>query len=230
MHLILRENEARFYVINLNGDISAVEKNWSGNGHGASVIYGLDDTQNYLYYTDNYIYSPEEIIRLNYETGNESAIILDEKGERFSLISGWQSHLPYEKIQPDGDADVSIISIFDTTSILAPRDSTIKSNRSPKWISDNEITFNAFGESDGLGVFKANIVDSTIEQLTKLNGRWGYDVSKDGEIVVLSAEIEGDDGLSESSIFLKNTHENDPIYIGPGTYPHFSSNQREIYL
>lgn len=213
--------ETRLFMIDENGVINAIEEDWVDNSYGDLSLlsfYGLDESNDLIYFTRNYVSSPEEIIRLNYYTGDQSVFVLDEDGKSFSL-SPDGSLFTYEKIRPSGAADVSIVSISDTSTNFAPRDTSVKSNRSPKWISKDEIVYKAFGESDGLGIYKVNIVDSTIEQLTDLTPRWGYSLYNEGEVVVLSVETEGNDGLSESSIYIKKKNEIDPIYVASGTYP-----------
>lgn len=213
------ESQSRLYTIDLDGQIIPIEKNWVEYGHGSLVFYGLDESKSYLYYTDNSILSPEEIIRLNYQNGAKNTFILDKDGEQFSLSPNG-SLFVFENNPSPRTSDISIVSLSDSVTILAPRDSLVKSNRLPKWISQNVITYNAY-DQDGIpiGIFKANIADSTFEQLTEMNGKWGYDISENAELVVFSSETKGSDGLSKSSIFIKKKDVEVPFYVGSGTYP-----------
>lgn len=213
------ELQSRIYVVNLNGELSTVEQEWIKYGHGSLEYYGIDNHQNYLYYTDSYISSPEEIVRLNYINGSKNTFVLDEKGERFTL-SPSGNFFAYEKTLLNHRSDINIFSLLDSSSTLVPRDSAILYNSSPKWISENEITYNGYNRNGNeLGIFKVNLLNSTIEQLTNLNGSWGYDLSMDGENVVLSARIKGVERGDEISIFIKKKEDEAPFFVAKGTYP-----------
>lgn len=217
--------ERQFYRINLNGQVEAIENEWKRTygGDGDLVeIYGLDEANNFLFFTEDYIRSSGDIIRLNYLTKEKESFIIDEHGQRFRLSPDGKRFL-YEKYLGKLEFNVYIANINDTLGIPVPKDSTFTSIRYPKWHTNNEIMY---ASQDAL--YKVNLIDSTIEKLAKKYPFFGYDISGDQQVIVLSGYEDVSDPNSEKAVYLKHSSASEISFLVLGSYPILVPNRDKL--